>query len=77
MMLIEYCIIYDAISYYTQCPKKNALSESSLRSYNPSKPTSLACRLQAASGDLSDVSACRMTILQVHFFWETLYYIMI
>ena len=45
----------------TGCPKKNALSESS-------KPTSLACRLQAASGDLSDVSACRMTILKVHFF---------
>ena len=47
---------------------KNALSESSLRSYNPSKPTSLACRLQAASGDLSDLSACRMMILKVRFF---------
>ena len=53
--------------------QKNALSESSLRSYNPSKPSSLACRLQAASGDLSDVSACRMMILKVRFFWDTLY----
>ena len=53
--------------------QKNALSESSLRSYNPSKPTSLASRLQAASLDLSDVSACRMMILKVRFFWDTLY----
>ena len=53
--------------------QKNALSESSLQSHNPSKPTSLACRLQAASGDLSDVSACRMMILKVRFFWDTLY----
>ena len=51
--------------------QKNALSESSLQSYNPSKPTSLACRLQAASGDLSDVSACRMMILKVRFYWDT------
>ena len=57
--------------------QKNALSESSLRSYNPSKPTSLACRLQAASGDLSDVSACRMMILKVRFFWDTLYNLII
>ena len=55
----------------TGCPK-NALSESSSRSYNQSEPTSLACKLQAASQTLRCVSL-QDDDSESAFFWDTLY----
>ena len=55
----------------TGCPK-NALSESSSRSYNQSEPTSLACKLQAASQTPRWVSL-QDDDSESAFFWDTLY----